>query len=517
MINLIDFIFEAKGKYTPEQTALLNELKPMLKMDVRQPTYYGNILFVHPDIYDGVINNYTEIPSDQIKGNRWYNIANFEGDPVISVAINEPVYRKPNDRDLYYTRTTSAVEKKTLKKIESENIDLLISDSTLCPGVSWGEVRDVLLYAMSNFNNVRDTTSGDWKYIVLNNFSNGGVFKNNVINELTLTVAYNYSKKQWKFASDAERKDLQAKIAKKLGSTSSTNIQPQKPVTVTKPATIVTPKPVQTIVKPAPVKAAPVAKTPVRKTPKYYQELLSRAIKSNNIIDLKAALKEIIIKFGKQSMSYKDEIWLRIDSETLGDFWNSYPEAFIYDEKRKNVFVSIYWQGASTDGNKEIPLDDLWRNERYVFRVTHSYGNGDYNDDRIYVEKKDIIEILNNLAKNWLSSKEIKKRKEIADAKARIAPLAAAVDDLLGNELFRKYGGRGGSMTPTDHMNGKEAAKEWFAKNKEELAKKNVSVEQVKDMARKVYMNNKKPDSYFYEVNRYGWRGKKLRDYNLDL
>ena len=78
-------------------------------------------------------------------------------------------------------------------------------------------------------------------------------------------------------------------------------------------------------------------------------------------------------------------------------------------------------------------------------------------------------------------------------------------------------GGRGGSMTPTDHVNGKEAAKEWFAKNKEELAKKNVSVEQVRDMARKVYMNNKKPDSYFYEVNRYGWRGKKLRDYNLDL
>lgn len=517
MINLIDFIFEAKGKYTPEQTALLNELKPMLKMDMRQPTYYGNILFVSPDIYDRVIHNYKKIPTDQVKGNRWCNIANFEGNSVIAVAINEPVYRKPNDRDLYYTRTTSAVEKKTLKKIESENIDLLISDTTLCPGVSWGEVRDVLLYAMSNFKNVRDTASGDWKYIVLNNFSNGGVFKNNVINELTLTVAYDYSKKQWKFASDSERKELQARIAKKLGSTSTTNIQPQKPVTVTKPATIVTPKPVQTIVKPTPVKAAPVAKTPVRKTPKYYQGILNDALKSNNIIDLKKALKEIIEKFGTQSKSYKDEIWLRVDSETLGDFWNSYPEAFIYDTKRKNVFVSIYWQGDSTDGNKEISLDELWRNDRYVFRVSHSRGYSDYSDDRIYVEKKDIKDILKNIADNWLSSKAIKKRKEVADFKSKVSLISGAIDDLLGNELFRKHGGMGGSQTNTTHINGKEAVKEWFEKNKEQLVKKGITPDKAKELARKIYYKNNKSDSYFYEVNRWGWRGKKLRDFDLEV
>ena len=75
----------------------------------------------------------------------------------------------------------------------------------------------------------------------------------------------------------------------------------------------------------------------------------------------------------------------------------------------------------------------------------------------------------------------------------------------------------GGSQTSSTHQNGKDAVKEWFGKNKELLAKKGVTTDKVKELARKIYYKNNKSDSYYYEVNRYGWRGKKLRDFDLEI
>lgn len=517
MIQLSDFIFEARDskKYSPEVLKIMADINKLFVEKASWNSHYASICFVEKDLYKKIIRNYDEIPSTEKKKNRWLNIATLEGDPVISVAQTENVYRKPIDRDLYYSKTTSAVEKK-LNKVTPKFISY---DTKLCPYIL-NELKDVwdvtyiFTYIITNYTKTRNSARGNWQYIGINSRNTGSMSKGD--GAFDLFIAFSKETKEWKLvksptetASTTDYNKIKTIISGLLGKVVKQEIQ--KPV-------------VKPVVKPTPV-AAPVqkpvvttaAKTIVKKTSKYYQTLLSDALKTDNVVKIKEALKEIIEKFGKQSQSYKDEIWLHVDSETLGDFWNSYPEAFVYDTKRRNVYVSIYYQGDRTDGSRQILFDDIWRNSRYVFRVTNSYGNGDYGDDRIYVEKQEIKDVLQNIADKWLSAKEVKKRKEIADAKARIAPLSAAVYDLLHNELFSKYGGRGGSMTNTEHINGSEAANAWFAKNKEELAKKNVSVEQVRDMARKVYMNNKKPDSYFYEVNRYGWRGKKLRDYNLDL
>jgi hypothetical protein len=516
MIQLSDFIFEARDSktYSPEVLKIMADTKAFFERTAWN-VHYASICFVEKDLYKKIISNYNEIPSTEKKKNKWINIATLDGDPVISVAQTENVYRKPIDRDLYYSKSTSAVENK-LNKVTS---DFISYDTKLCPYIK-NELKDawdvtyIFTYIITNYTKTRNSARGNWQYIGINSMNSGSISKGDGV--FDLYIAFSKETKEWKLvksptetASATDYKKIEKIISELLGKEVKQEIQEPVIKPEVKPAPVAMP-----VQKPV---VATAAKTIVKKTSKYYQTLLSDALKTDNVVKIKDALKEIIEKFGKQSQSYKDEIWLHVDSETLGDFWNSYPEAFIYDTKRKNIYVSIYYQGDSTDGSKQILFDDIWRNSRYVFRVTHSYGNGDYDDDRIYVEKQEVKEILQNIADNWLSAKEVKKRKEIADAKARIAPLAAAVDDLLGNELFSKYGGRGGSMTQTDHVNGKEAAREWFAKNKEELAKNKVSVEQVKDMARKVYMNNKKPDSYFYEVNRYGWRGKKLRDYNLDI
>lgn len=522
MIQLSDFIFEAREskKYSPEMLNIMAEVENIRKGTLNSKCHYGSVNMIPKELYDRIITNYNEISPDERKKNRWINIATWEGDPVISVAQTEDVYRKPIDRDIYYNKTTSAIEKK-LAKADNK---LFAWNNKIVPDE---KIRDISYYLpayiFANFKFVKSNKSGNWQYLLANPADLG--ISSSSTDDFFAYIAFSKDKKEWKLVylkdegikSNEDYKIVKELLTKIFGNTSTTVVPKPASTTVTKPVTTVVPKPVATVVKPEPVKAATTAKTPVRKTPKYYQGILNDALKSNNIIDLKKALKEIIEKFGVQSKSYKDEIWLRVDSETLGDFWNSYPEAFIYNTKLKNIFVSIYWQGDSTDGNKEISLDDLWRNDRYVFRVSRSRGNGDYDDDRIYVEKKDIIEILKNIANNWLSSKEIKKRKEIADIKARIAPLAAAVDDLLGNELFRKHGGMGGSQIPSTHQNGKAAVKEWFEKNKELLAKKGITTDKVKELARKIYYKNNKPTSYFYEVNRYGWKGKKLRDFDLEI
>lgn len=239
--------------------------------------------------------------------------------------------------------------------------------------------------------------------------------------------------------------------------------------------------------------------TTTKKTAKYYRDIFS----GNDIRKAVSVLPEVIKKYGHKrwtTSKHNDEIKLKGYTEFE---WNHQIEGFGISEKSGRVYVDIYWQGDSTDGNesewadvmmygKTIPAEHEWLGNRTYCK---------HSDLRISAEE--FRNALKAVAK-YLSPEEMKIRKEAK----RKAELSEKIFDLVKqNAPKNSRGGWGRDEGWEQYWNGRTAVQKVLENNPELL---NKTFEELKPIVEKVYANNEKSD---YSL-RGGWYNGEKK-YNL--
>ena len=143
-----------------------------------------------------------------------------------------------------------------------------------------------------------------------------------------------------------------------------------------------------------------------KKTPKFYRDILANADKNFSLA--LATMAEVIKKYGRHPYSNYD-----IPAEAEFN-WNHQVNGFTLTKKGV-VYVDIYWQGDSTDGNDCLELNDFRWNNVAVIKADYyepdRYGVREERHSPLRVERKEVIEAMQWIAKNWLDPKNIKARK----------------------------------------------------------------------------------------------------------
>ena len=239
--------------------------------------------------------------------------------------------------------------------------------------------------------------------------------------------------------------------------------------------------------------------TTTKKTAKYYRDIFS----GNDIRKAVSVLPEVIKKYGHKrwtTSKHNDEIKLKGYTEFE---WNHQIEGFGISEKSGRVYVDIYWQGDSTDGNesewadvmmygKTIPAEHEWLGNRTYCK---------HSDLRISAEE--FRNALKAVAK-YLSPEEMKIRKEAK----RKAELSEKIFDLVKqNAPKNSRGGWGRDEGWEQYWNGRIAVEKVLENNPELL---NKTFDELKPIVEKVYANNEKSD---YSL-RGGWYSGEKK-YNL--
>lgn len=137
----------------------------------------------------------------------------------------------------------------------------------------------------------------------------------------------------------------------------------------------------------------------MRKTNKYFRTELRKGFDEGAAVIVDVLKKHFTGKCGTE---------VKVENEFN---WNHCVEGFGLTSKGE-VYVNIYWQGDSTDGNYTIPLDDFkYRNEVVIPEET--YFNGYSTIQRhsdIRVEESEIISAFKKVA-DYLEPAVIKARK----------------------------------------------------------------------------------------------------------
>ena len=239
--------------------------------------------------------------------------------------------------------------------------------------------------------------------------------------------------------------------------------------------------------------------TTTKKTAKYYRDIFS----GNDIRKAVSVLPEVIKKYGHKrwaTSKHNDEIKLKGYTEFE---WNHQIEGFGISEKSGRVYVDIYWQGDSTDGN-ESEWADVMMYGKTIPAVHEWLGDRTYckhSDLRISAEE--FRNALKAVAK-YLSPEEMKIRKEAK----RKAELSEKIFDLVKqNAPKNSRGGWGRDEGWEQYWNGRTAVQKVLENNPELL---NKTFEELKPIVEKVYANNEKSD---YSL-RGGWYNGEKK-YNL--
>lgn len=186
-----------------------------------------------------------------------------------------------------------------------------------------------------------------------------------------------------------------------------------------------------------------------RKTINYYREALKKNV-------TESLIAEVATKYGDGHIRVKGEF-----------HWNHRIEGFGVTKDGK-VYVDIYWQGDSTDGNDTIRLADFkCRNE--VVIPASSYFDGyrtRYDHSDIRVSRAEVEEAIAFISE-WLSPDAVKARKD-ALLKREIEGKRSKI---VGNELYDKFASRWGGNDK--YYNGSSKTREYVAENYKELAKLN--------------------------------------------
>lgn len=227
-----------------------------------------------------------------------------------------------------------------------------------------------------------------------------------------------------------------------------------------------------------------------RKTAKYYREEL---VKPQSINTLNTLIKEVVAKFGKDNH-------IRIDGAECN--WNHWVTGFTVG-KNGILYVDVYWQGDSTDGDDWVSFNDVYGKGKSVIRA-ESYWDGNrtrYVHGDINVSKDEVVELINLLSK-WLSADAIKARK----ISAELRKVEKAIDDKLGNEYYSKYAKSKMYSGNEEYFNGRNAVREWVGTQGENLLK--MTMDTILAMVDKVFQANYKTDRFFGKTDMWSGRTK---------
>lgn len=215
----------------------------------------------------------------------------------------------------------------------------------------------------------------------------------------------------------------------------------------------------------------------IRKTAKFYREEL---VKVQNVTTLNTLIKEIVLKFGKDNNLY-------IDGADCN--WNHWVKGFCVNKKGE-VFVNVYWQGDSTDGDTCVHFNEVYGKGKSVIKA-ETYWDGSrtrFRHGDISVEKYEVEKLI-KLVAEWLSPSAIKERKQ----RAEISKVKAIIDNKMGNEYFSKYAYRCGDNE--EYYNGRYAVNELFEKEKETFVK--MDINRVLEIVDVVFRKNYKTKRFF--------------------
>lgn len=156
--------------------------------------------------------------------------------------------------------------------------------------------------------------------------------------------------------------------------------------------------------------------TTVKKTKKYYRDELA---KGNISVEI---LKEIVKKFGtkKQYKGWKDGVThtdyeLYVGGESN---WNHRIHHLEFTNHKK-LYVDIYWQGDSTDGDEYIEASEIWSkvryNRDYVIPAEWDEIGGEWGREcrhsPIHVTRDEFNSVIKNII-NYLTPESSKKKTE---------------------------------------------------------------------------------------------------------
>lgn len=225
-----------------------------------------------------------------------------------------------------------------------------------------------------------------------------------------------------------------------------------------------------------------------RKTAKYYREELVKPQSTNTLNTL---IKEIVKKFGSDNS-------IRISGTEFN--WNHRVTGFTVG-KNGILYVEVYWQGDSTDGDDYVSFSEVYGRGKSVIRA-ESYWDGyrtRYTHGDINVEKYEVEQLIKLLAE-WLSPSAIKARK----ISAELSKVKREIDNKLGNEYFTKYAHRG--CRNEEYYNGRGGVNEWVKTQGVELLK--MTIEDIFAMVDKVFQANYKSDRFFGKTDMWSGRTK---------
>lgn len=225
-----------------------------------------------------------------------------------------------------------------------------------------------------------------------------------------------------------------------------------------------------------------------RKTAKYYREEL---VKPQSMNTLNTLIKEIVAKFGKDNH-------IRIDGTECN--WNHWVTGFTVG-KNGILYVDVYWQGDSTDGDDWVSFNDVYSKGKSVIRA-ESFWDGNrtrYVHGDINVSKDEVVELINLLSK-WLSADAIKARK----ISAELSKVKREIDNKMGNEYYTKYAHRFGNNE--EYYNGRGGVNEWVKAQGVDLLK--MTMDTILAMVDKVFQANYKSDRFFGKTDMWSGRTK---------
>lgn len=225
-----------------------------------------------------------------------------------------------------------------------------------------------------------------------------------------------------------------------------------------------------------------------RKTAKYYREEL---VKTQSMNTLNTLIKEVVAKFGSNNDLYLSGTECN---------WNHWVRGFSVG-KNGILYVKVYWQGDSTDGDDYVSFNEVYGRGKSVIRA-ETYWDGcrtRFTHGDINVEKFEVEQLIKLLAE-WLSPSAIKARK----ISAELSKVKREIDNKMGNEYYTKYARRFGNNE--EYYNGRGGVNEWVKAQGVDLLK--MAIEDIFAMVDKVFQANYKSDRFFGKTDMWSSKTK---------
>ena len=145
--------------------------------------------------------------------------------------------------------------------------------------------------------------------------------------------------------------------------------------------------------------------TTPRKTAKYYRDIFT----NGSLYQCAKLLPEVIKKFGyKRWESSKGNDMLNLRGYTEFE-WNHKIEGFFLTNNGE-VYVDIYWQGDSTDGNDSVPANECIYGKTIPAEHEFIDGRTYYRHGDLRISKEEFANAIKAVAQ-YLSPENIKARK----------------------------------------------------------------------------------------------------------